>query len=42
VDPALKPGDALPLQFRLQSGKAITAEAKTVAAGDAMPEHDAH
>jgi copper(I)-binding protein len=42
VDPALKPGDALPLQFRLQSGKAITAEAKTVAAGDAMPEHGAH
>ncbi|WP_156678537.1 copper chaperone PCu(A)C [Sphingomonas profundi] len=37
VDPALKPGAALPLRFRFASGKVTAAEAKTIGAGDAAP-----
>lgn len=42
VDPAIKAGDPLPLAFRFASGETIAADAKTIAAGDAMPEHGAH
>ncbi len=38
VDPAIRPGTAIPLRFRFASGKAVEAEAKTVGAGDAAPQ----
>lgn len=37
VDRSVQPGTALPLTFRFQSGKALEAEAKVLAAGDAAP-----
>lgn len=37
IDPAVKLGDALTLHFSFQSGAKVDAEAKAVAAGDAMP-----
>jgi periplasmic copper chaperone A len=42
VDPSIQPGASLPLAFRFQSGKALSAEAKVVAAGDAEPGHAGH
>lgn len=37
VDPAIRPGTAIPLRFRFASGTAVEAEAKTVGAGDSAP-----
>lgn len=37
IDPAIRPGTAIPLRFRFASGKAVESEAKTVALGDAAP-----
>ncbi|MET0270400.1 MAG: copper chaperone PCu(A)C, partial [Sphingomonas sp.] len=37
VDPAIRPGTAIPLRFRYASGKAAESEAKTVAAGQDAP-----
>lgn len=41
ADPSVKPGGKLPLTFRFKSGKALTAEAKVLAAGDAAPDRKA-
>jgi periplasmic copper chaperone A len=38
VDPSIRPGSALPLTFRFQSGKTLTANATVYAAGDIAPE----
>ena len=38
VDPSIRSGSALPLTFRVQSGKALTANATVYAAGDMAPE----
>ena len=37
VDPAIRPGTAIPLRFRFASGAATEVEAKTVGAGDTAP-----
>lgn len=37
VDPAIRPGTAIPVRFRFASGRAVEAEAKTVGAGDDAP-----
>jgi copper(I)-binding protein len=37
IDPAIRPGTAIPLRFRFASGKQVEAEAKSVGAGDASP-----
>lgn len=37
VDPAVRPGDPLPLSLRFASGATLTAEARTIAAGDPAP-----
>lgn len=37
VDKAITPGTAIPLRFRFASGRAVEAEAKTVATGEAAP-----
>ena len=37
VDPAIKPGTAIPVRFRFSSGALVEAEAKTVGAGDSAP-----
>lgn len=37
VDPAIRPGTAIPLRFRFASGAAVESEAKSVGAGDANP-----
>ena len=37
IDPAIKPGDTLPLSFRFAKGRPFAADAKVVAAGDAAP-----
>jgi copper(I)-binding protein len=45
IDPAVKPGNALPLQLTFQSGKTLDIEAKAIAAGEDMPtsaEHEGH
>lgn len=44
MDPAVKPGAAVPLTFTFQSGKKVEVEAKAIAAGDEMPamEHEGH
>lgn len=45
IDPAIKPGSALPLHLTFQSGKTLDTEAKAIAAGDDMPadaEHEEH
>ena len=43
IDPAVKPGDALPLHFEFQSGAAIDVDAQTIGAADEMPmEHGDH
>lgn len=44
MDPAVKPGATVPLNFTFQSGKKIEVGAKAIAAGDEMPamEHEGH
>lgn len=37
IDPAIRPGDALPLTLRFASGTKLTTAAKTIAAGDPAP-----
>ena len=37
IDPAVKPGTAVPLRFGFADGTTAEAEAKTVAAGDDAP-----
>ena len=38
IDPSIRPGRALPLTFRFQSGKSLSANATVYAAGDIAPE----
>ena len=42
LDPALRPGDALELNFRFLLAPPATAQARLVAAGDAAPDHAEH
>ena len=37
LDPAIKPGTAIPLRFGFAGGQTAEAEAKTVPAGDGAP-----
>ncbi|PTQ07328.1 hypothetical protein CLG96_17390 [Sphingomonas oleivorans] len=43
IDKAIRPGTAIPMNFRFASGKAVEVEARTVAAGDEAPVgHEGH